>query len=311
MTTTEPGANVTNAARHADESVLAVHLADRSGILLRGKERTTWLNGLVTCDLVKLGAGEGAYGLIVEKKGRIETDFFAIPSAAPAMNDTLMLAVPKDLRERVQATLDHYLIMEDVELEPIDVVFWQLHGPASREVLSALGAPFAGKIDVLGHGGGVIAVDEANAASFADTLRSAVTSAGGAVADDAVWNSVRIARGLPRFGVEFDATLYPQEAALEKLAVSFDKGCYLGQEVVYMLENRGHVKRKLVPLDIDGSVVPQSGDPVTTPEGAAVGDVKSSVVGPKGNAVAIAMIKWAQTKPGTELRVGELIAHVR
>ncbi|MBJ7454276.1 MAG: hypothetical protein JHC71_19635, partial [Blastococcus sp.] len=53
--------------------------------------------------------------------------------------------------------------------------------------------------------------------------------------------------------VEVDATLYPQEASLEKLAVSFQKGCYLGQEVVYMLENRGHVKRKLVPLDLEGA----------------------------------------------------------
>ena len=112
--------------------------------------------------------------------------------------------------------------------------------------------------------------------------------------------------------MEVDATLYPQEASLEKIAVSFDKGCYLGQEVVYMLENRGHVKRKLVPLDVDGDAPLAKGDAVTTPDGAAVGDVKSSVLGPSsGKPVAIAMVKWAQSKPGTELRVGERVARVR
>ena len=70
-----------------------------------------------------------------------------------------------------------------------------------------------------------------------------------------------IEHGLPRFGAEVDATLYPQEAALEKLAVSFSKGCYLGQEVVYMLQERGHVKRKLVPLDLEASELPQPAPP--------------------------------------------------
>src|SRR5262249_28863386 len=138
-----------------------------------------------------------------------------------------------------------------------------------------------------------------------------IEEARGAVADDATWETLRIERGLPRFGVEVDTTLYPQEASLEKLAVSFDKGCYLGQEVVYMLENRGHVKRKLVSLDVDGDDVLAKGEAVTTIEGGAVGEVKSSARGASGKPVAIAMVKWAQTKPGTELRVGTRVVRVR
>ena len=120
-------------------------------------------------------------------------------------------------------------------------------------------------------------------------------------------NALYIERGWPRFGVEFDETFYPQEANLEKVGVSFDKGCYLGQEVVYMLENRGHVKKKLVPLDLAELVPP--GTPLTTPAGDAVGEVKSSVVGPlRGKPVAIATVKWAQAKAGTELRAGTTTA---
>ena len=114
-------------------------------------------------------------------------------------------------------------------------------------------------------------------------------------------------------GVDFDATHLSARSRRSRSAQSsFDKGCYLGQEVVYMLENRGHVKRKLVPLDIEGEGALARGDAVTTPEGAAVGDVKSSAVGPlSGKPVAIAMVKYAQSKPGTELRIGARVARVR
>lgn len=296
-------------ARAACETVLAVRAVDRTAIIVRGKDRSSWLNGLVTCDLVKLGPTDGVYGLIVEKKGRIQADFFAVPSRT---NDALALAVPRELRDGLIETLDHYLVMEDAELEAAELDFWQLHGPKSCEAADALGAPFSGVLDLLGGGGAIVAVPRSEAATFANRLASAVQTLGGAVTDEAGWEAVRIERGVPRFGVEVDATLYPQEASLEKLAVSFEKGCYLGQEVVYMLEHRGHVKRKLVPLEIEGSTPPAKGDAVTTPEGAAVGDVKSSVIGPSsGKPIAIAMIKWAQTKPGTELRVGDRVARVR
>ena len=285
---------------------------DRTGIVVRGKDRTSWLNGLVTCELAKLSSADGAYGLIVEKKGRIQTDFFAVPAAGAGSKDALALMVPTDLCDSVVATLDHYLVMEDVELEAVELASWQLHGPAALAALEKLDAPYAGTLDVLGVGGAVVAVPVADAVAFGEGLGTVVSAIGGAVVDDATWDAVRIERGVPRFGVEVDSTMYPQEASLEKLAVSFNKGCYLGQEVVYMLENRGHVKRKLVPLDIEGDAIPTKGDLVTTPDGVAVGDIKSSALGPaSGNPVAIAMLKWAQSKPGTELRVSNSVAHVR
>ena len=140
--------------------------------------------------------------------------------------------------------------------------------------------------------------------AFEARLAEEAAKLGGVVADDATWDAVRIEHGLPRFGVEFDTTHYPQEAALEKLAVSFQKGCYLGQEVVYMLQERGHVKRKLVPLDLDAGELPVAGAAVTTAAGEVVGEIRSATLGPSsGKPVAIAMVKWAQAKAGTELNV--------
>ena len=83
----------------------------------------------------------------------------------------------------------------------------------------------------------MLAAPAAEAAALEARLAEEATKLGGGMTDDATWNAVRIEQGLPRFGVEFDTTHYPQEAALEKLAVSFQKGCYLGQEVVYMLRS--------------------------------------------------------------------------
>jgi tRNA-modifying protein YgfZ len=255
----------------------------RAAIVVTGKERTSWLNGLVTNDVTKLAPGTAQYGLLVEKKGRIQTDFFMV-----AKDDALALAVPRHLREAVLATLDHHLIMEDAELGTPELHWY--YATALRE------AAFAGAIDLLATGDAILA--------SAEPLPDA--------GDASVFEALCVERGLPRFGVEFDATFYPQEANLEKVAVSFDKGCYLGQEVVYMLENRGHVKKKLVPLDIEGEGAVSSGAPITTAEGEAVGDVKSSAVGPtKKTPVAIAMLKWAHAKPGTTLVVDGRKATVR
>ena len=288
--------------------MLVVSAQDRSAILVTGKDRTSWLNGLVTCELLKLMPGQGAYGLLVEKKGRIQTDLFIVPDRA---STTLALAVPASLREELMATLDHYLIMEDAELALGDHSFVVAHGPRAVELAHL--APYAGTIDLLGAGGLVLGVPSADKLAFDAQLGEAVAGLDGAIADDAAWEQVRIERGLPRFGAEVDATLYPQEASLEKLAVSFSKGCYLGQEVVYMLQERGHVKRKLVSLDLDlAGEAPAAGTPVTTPIGEVVGDIRSAVMGPtSGRPAAIAMVKWAFARPGTELRVADLAAHVR
>jgi tRNA-modifying protein YgfZ len=298
----------TDSAKAAKDALIGVKLIDRAGIVLTGKERSSWLNGLVTCDLAKLEVGQGAYGLLVEKKGRIQTDFFIVTSKD---REKLLLTAPRDLLESVLTTLDHYLIMEDVELEKAadDLEMWLLVGPKAASVAANLGdATFAGSIVRMTD----IALVAGAGSSLAAPLAEAIAKEGGAIVDDSAWNALRIERGLPRFGFDFDASLYPQEAALESFAVSFDKGCYLGQEVVYMLENRGHVKRKLVALDLDGDGPVDQGSPVMTTEGAQVGDVKSSVLGPiTQKPVAIAMVKWAQSKPGTELRIHDRMARVR
>jgi tRNA-modifying protein YgfZ len=156
-----------------------------------------------------------------------------------------------------------------------------------------------GAFDETGQGGAVIL-----GTGLADALTKAAGSAGGGVGSDAAWDAVRVASRVAKFGVDFNDGNYPQEAALETKSVSFQKGCYLGQEVVCMLEMRGHVKKKLVLLSIDGDAVPDAHAVVSDASGAPVGEVTSATRLPGKPSTGLAMVKYAVIAPGTELRVG-------
>jgi folate-binding protein YgfZ len=281
--------------RAARETVLLVAHPDLSTLVVTGADRETWLNGLLTCDVVKAPRGEATYGLAVTQKGRVIADVLVLKHETEAI-----VVVPSRIRDDLAAQLERYLIMEDAELTKGTARIFCAHGPRSTT--------FGGiPSDRTGLGGALFTL-----ASDAerDTLVSAVTEAGGIVGDDAGWEALRLERGLPRFGVDFDDKTYPQEASLEKRAVSFDKGCYLGQEVVCMLELRGHVKRKLVSFILDDETAPTSGATITDRDGNEIGKVTSATPSPTlHHTVGLAMLKLAHTAPNTPLRIAGSPAH--
>jgi folate-binding protein YgfZ len=285
----------------ASSAALVVPSADLATLVVTGADRRTWLNGLVTCDLAPRKDGEALYGLFTAQKGRVLSDAIFLLDG-----ERILVAVPRLVLGELRASLDHYLIMEDAEATEgaFDVAL--LHGPRATEVLSAMqdaGARGA-LLDTTGLGGAIVFVDSAARAAVVAARDVALAAAGGALGDEASWEALRIARRVPRFGVDFDAATYPQEAGLEKRAISFNKGCYLGQEVVCMLELRGHVKRKLVGLRLGGPSAPARGADVTDAGGESVGAVTSAAVVPGEGVLALAMVKRAKAEPGAALRVG-------
>jgi len=142
-------------------------------------------------------------------------------------------------------------------------------------------------------------------AAQVDALTNDLVGRGGDVALGTAgdWESLRVQRCLPRFGVDFGEKNYPQEASLEKIAVSFKKGCYLGQEVVCMLEMRGRVIKKLVPVKFDEGDLPGAGTEVRSVEGKPVGTLSSAAAADVGS-LALAMVRIDFTEPGTKLDVG-------
>jgi folate-binding protein YgfZ len=285
----------------ANEGVLALQPEDLATLVVTGADRVTWLNGLLTCDLVKRAPGTAVYGLAVARNGKVITDATVVFDDA---GERVLVALPGVVADALRAHMDHYLVMEDAEMAPGTDAFvaWALHGPRSGEALEAARAAGAagGTLDRTGLGGAFVLAPKERASEVAKALAGVAT-----VGDAAGWDALRHERAVPRFGVDFDAQTYPQEAGLEKTAVSFDKGCYLGQEVVCMLQMRGHVKRKLAAVVLDGAELPLAGAAVTDESGAAVGEVTSAAPSPTlGKAVALAMIKRTQAEPGKAVVVG-------
>jgi hypothetical protein len=221
--------------------------------------------------------------------------------------DRVLLVVPAAASADLRAHFEKYLIMEDAEVGETALVVQMAHGPSSADLLARAKAKGAhgGVLDTTGLGGAVILTDAAL------DLSPDVAALAGVVGDGPGWEALRLGLGIPAFGTDFDATTYPQEAGLEKRAVSFDKGCYLGQEVVCMLEMRGHVKRKLVPVLLEAGATALVGAPVADGAGVEVGKLTSVAVHPAWNqAVGLAMVKLAQSQVDTALRVGEASAKV-
>jgi len=289
----------------ARQTVLAIPHVDHATLAVSGQDRLAWVNGLFTCDLLKRQTGYAVYGLAVGRNGRVLSDATILADDGSAR---LLLSIPATVVAPLREHLEHYLVMEDAAIaERTDgFVAWALHGPRAAGVVEAArGAGGVGAtIDRTGLGGAFVLAPVEHAAPVREAIERSVLERNGCVGDDLGWEALRLERAVPRFGPDFDDKTYPQEASLEKAAVSFEKGCYLGQEVVCMLEMRGHVKRRLVSLVLESGEPPARGVAVTDEAGAAVGEVTSAAPSPTlGKAVAFAMLKRAWIEPGKGLLV--------
>lgn len=267
-------------------------------LLVTGKDRGSWLNGMVTCDVAKIPVGGAAYGLHVGKTGKIAAELWILVGAGD-----VLCAVPAGRGGELVEALDRYLIMEDCVI-----------GPAPGEWAFALAlGPRAGRLaeeareaglraGVGRRAGGDAAIIAGEPRLLEPFLLAVEGDARGVRATSDVWERVRVELGLGTFGVDFDGTAYPQEASVEADGVSFSKGCYLGQEAVFMMQERGHPPRRLVQLAVEGVDLPAPLAPVTTADGTAIGHVSSRVV--SGDRVlALATVKWKHARAGTELQV--------
>lgn len=212
-------------------------------LTVTGPERKSWLQGLVTCELESLAPEQGTWGLALNRLGKIQSVVWVV-----ATDDALWLALAPGTLDAMQTELGRMLIMEDAELEPPAEprVWFALHGPEAGERARALALAHGGvaaPIDWTGLGGAALTVPAERAAAV-------LQDCAGHVLEPADWTRLRLERGLPEFGVDFDSRDRPHEAALDRRAVSWSKGCYLGQEVVCMQDMRGKVKHSLAVLRV-------------------------------------------------------------
>jgi folate-binding protein YgfZ len=289
-----------------DTGALVVVEADRGVLSVTGPERVSWLNGVVTCDVSIVGPERAGFGLLLSKQGKIQTDFYVLGDS-----ERLLLAVAPGTAAAVQAELDRMLVMEDVELSDRsgELAVLSLHGPRAFElarVEAVNSGGVAGELDRTGSGGAVLLVRR----SSVDEVLLRLESAGGVPSKNGDWSRVRVIRGVGLFGVDYGPSDNPHEATLDRRAIAWDKGCYLGQEAVFMQDARGKVKRRLVVLRVGEKVEVAAGLAIERPSGEQVGEVTSGTGAPSGERYALGKVLAPDCEPGTELVVGGAAARV-
>jgi folate-binding protein YgfZ len=250
----------------------------RDTLLVRGADRKTWLDGLLTCAVTSVAVGVAAYGLLLTKQGKIVTDAFLLDDGS-----ALWLGVAAGRGGAVRELLDRYLVMEDAELE-------QVADPLAWRIAVGAGAPVEGAL-----------AQGALSLSGLHAQLQLTKPPAGAPADAA---ELLAEHGLGVFGVDFDEHDNPHEASLDRIAVSWTKGCYLGQEVVCMQDMRGKVKRRLVALDGSAALLGQGlpRQDVLAGDGSVAGQVSSVHHAPGGTRL-LARISTSALESHAELSI--------
>src|SRR3954470_1845690 len=273
------------------EPVLVVLQPARGTLSVTGSDAKSWLNGLVTCDVLKVEPGRGAFGLVLNKQGKIQSEVEIV-----ATEEGLLVGVSPGVAERLVASLDKFLVMEDAELSDVsaDYLWADFHGlgaAALAEAAAKLCAGTASGIRFTSEPAATLAFERDELLELERFVERTPALRRGTDAD---WEALRIAQIFGRFGVDFGEADNPHEAALDRRAVSWSKGCYLGQEVVCMQDMRGKLKRRLVALTLGTSSDPPAvGSPVTSADGSEpVGELTSVARSPStGELLALARVK--------------------
>lgn len=279
-------------------ALLAVPEPERGLLAVTGPDRASWLNGVVTCDAQGLTPGRAVLGLLLGKQGKIQTDFYLI-----AEQDRLLLAAAPGTLAATHAALERLLVMEDAELEALgtELAVVAIHGQGALALAQTVAVSLGGsaaELDLTGLGGAVLAVRRA----ALDQALMALTEGGATLADSDAWLELRIRRGVGAFGVDYGPNDNPHEAGLDRRAVSWTKGCYLGQEVVCMQDLRGKLKRRLSLLELEAGETPARGAPVYAADGSEVGEITSALGGAE-RSFALARLKAPYFEAGSTLTV--------
>jgi folate-binding protein YgfZ len=279
-----------------------VRRTDRAVLRLTGADRATWLQGLVTNDVLAAAAGQRVYSAYLTPQGRMITDLWIVPR-----DDALLLDVPAPLAPSLRGRFDGLIFTEDVQVvdESATLAVWGVYGPETTKVASiASGLPDPG----LGVPGFVLYLDAA-------VPLPADVSALPEV-DLSTLEVLRIEAGVPRFLADMTEDTIPLEAGIEGRAISFSKGCYVGQELIVRVTQRGggRVARRLVGLACDQP--PGDASTGTPPAsqiatGAAIhagsrdiGHVTSAAYSPRlGRVIAMGYVHRDFVAPGTRVEV--------
>jgi len=293
-------------------------VAPRLQIAVAGQDRAAYLQGLLTNDILSLTPGTGCYSTWLSPQGRMHTDLHVLESGG-----MILLDVPAETLDATIQRLDQFIFTEDVRVGSLagSLASVWLHGPHAASILEQVIDGARGlsdwpdyrhtqfefgdspvsivRISQLGVPGFCVFVERARE----QALLAALSAAGAAVVSDDAITAARIEAGYPVFGIDMTDDTIPLEAGIESRAISFTKGCYVGQEVIIRVLHRGHgrVVRKLVSLRINGQR-PALGAKLYAGDREA-GFVTSVGESPRSGTIAMGYAHRDFITAGTELEV--------
>ena len=294
------------------DTVGLLDLSHRSRLCLVGADRIKFLHGQVTNDVQRLRVGEGCYAALVNAKGRMHSDLNIYRLA-----DELLLDFEPGCTAAVVQRLEKYIITEDVQVLDAAPHYGLLTvlGPRAAEAITQLALPWelpasplafsAHQDPTLGQlylvrrasSGFDLFVPTAALGAVFDKLVAAAKSLGGRACGWQALEAARIQAGIPRFGQDMDENTLPPEAGLEARAISYSKGCYIGQEVIARIRTYGQVARTLRRLNLPPDLAPPPvpGDKLLA-EGKEIGHLTSVIPGH-----ALGYVRKEHHAPGTRL----------
>jgi folate-binding protein YgfZ len=315
-------------AEHAAlrENAGVLDLSFRGRLSLAGADRRRFLNGQVTNNVKDLQPGEGCYAALVTAKGKMVSDLniYCLP-------DELLLDFEPGFTGAVMQRFERYIIADDVQV--VDAAphygLLSVQGPKSAEVVNRIGLglslpekprrfasvnePALGELYCMNHPRGATAgfdlfVPVASLAAVADKSIAAAQAVDGRACGWQAFEMARLEAGIPRFGADMDETNLPPEAGIENRAISYSKGCYIGQEVIARLRTYGQVAKSLRGLLLadDSSELPKRGDKLFRGDNEA-GYITSAFASPAFRRnLALGYVRREWNGPGTELKLHTL-----
>ena len=290
-------------------------LADRTLLSVTGPDSVEWLQGMLSNDVAALGPGDGTPAAVLNIQGKILADVRVFRDA-----DGFLLDLNEPLAAGIVEHLNHYLIADEVEISDRsgDLAMLSIQGAGAETALTGLLNAVALPAADLAHAElecpvgrlRVIRASHTGEPGFdiVATTRDILATVSLPAASDIAWighearQTLRIEAGIPLYGVDMDADTLLLETSLDN-AISFTKGCYLGQETVERIHSRGHVNRRLTGLKIEGDVVPDPGDPLLDGD-RGIGRVTSATASPRTACpIALGYVHRDHLAPGSPVTI--------
>jgi tRNA-modifying protein YgfZ len=304
---TEVAVEIDGQYRAMKEGVGVLDRSARGKLLVRGSDAAEFLQGQLTNDLEALESDTGCYAALLDRKGHLQADMRVLRLAGTG---DLWLDIETEAAEVVERHLRMYSIGRELEIEDVtgDWVILSLIGPGAADAAGTgpLSPEHAQRhyrrdgVEIL-----AVATDlglDLIARSYqVDGLRTMLTASEAVEVSETAAEILRVESGRPRFGREMTTATIPQEAGIAERAVSFTKGCYIGQETVARLHYRGKPNRHLRGLRLAAPV--NDGDEIRLGD-RGVGRVGTAVISPAHGPIALAVIR-REAEPGARVEIGE------